>query len=57
MRAQAAAGMLLGLAMIVAAAFVVHELLGAGALAAAGMLVMVVAAVADPERAGRDGAA
>lgn len=41
-------GMLLGLAAVVAAAFVVDRLLGAGVLAAAGVLVMVACAVAEP---------
>jgi hypothetical protein len=50
-------GTLLGLAMVVGAAFVVHKLLGAGTLAAAGVFVIVMTWIADPKRAGRDGPA
>ena len=53
-----AAGVLLGLVMVVAAAFVVHPLFGAGALAAAGVLVMGACAVArPPKKGGPDGRA
>lgn len=42
------AGVLLGLAMVVAGAMVADRLLGAGVLAFAGVLVMVGAAIAQP---------
>lgn len=42
------AGVLLGLAMVVVAAFVLSPLVGASALALAGVLVMVGAAIAQP---------
>jgi hypothetical protein len=53
-----AAGVLLGLVMVVAAAFCVHRLLGAGSLALGGVLVMVAAAIAQPPtKGGPDGRA